>query len=54
MDKDKITIIIADFGFSKIVTLINDLLKTFCRILIYATLDVFPSRSDGYRAKVDI
>jgi len=56
-DKDKITVIIADFGLFKIATPTNNLLNTFCGTLPYATPDVFPRRtciSNGYGAKVDI
>ncbi|KAF2453500.1 kinase-like domain-containing protein [Lineolata rhizophorae] len=56
IDKDtkEITIVIADFGFSKDATPTNDLLKTFCGSLLYAAPDIFFGRSDGYGAKVDI
>jgi len=56
-DKDKITVIIADFSLSKIATPTNNLLNTFYGTLPYATPDVFPRRtrtSNGYGAKVDI
>ncbi|XTI94077.1 kinase-like protein [Cenococcum geophilum] len=56
-DKDKITVIIANFSLFKIVTPINNLLNTFYGTLLYTTPDVFPGRtciSNGYRAKVDI
>lgn len=54
VDKDEIAVVITDFGFSKIATLRNDLLKTFCGALLYAAPHVVPDRSDGYGANVDI
>lgn len=54
MKNDEITVVIADFGFSKDATSTNDLVKTFCGSLLYAAPDIFPGRSDGYGVKVDI
>ena len=55
MAKNKLALVIADFGFSKRLIRTNDLLKTFCGTLLYAAPDIFPGRSDdGYGANVDI
>ncbi|KAL8648858.1 MAG: hypothetical protein Q9210_004744 [Variospora velana] len=54
---DPFTIIISDFGFSRVVTSDN-LLKTFCGSKAYAAPEVVPVsnklRSQGYRSSVDI
>lgn len=46
------TIIIADFGFSKVAT--DSHLKTFCGTFKYAAPEVFPGNSDSYGLSVDI
>lgn len=56
-DPGNVTIIIADFGLSKMVTPMNNLLSTFCGTLMYTAPDVFPRmsrKSQGYGPKVDI
>jgi serine/threonine protein kinase len=46
------TIIIADFGLSKMAT--NGLLTTFCGTHLYAAPEVYPGNSAGYGPAVDI
>ena len=50
--EDPFTIIIADFGLSKVAG--ESLLTTFCGSLKYAAPEVFPGISQGYKPSVDI
>ncbi|KAL9014764.1 MAG: hypothetical protein Q9173_000594 [Seirophora scorigena] len=55
-DRDPLTIVISDFGFSKVATT-SDLLTTFCGSKLYAAPEVVPvgkHQSKGYDASVDI
>jgi len=52
VEENLFTIIIADFSLSNVA--IDNLLKTFYRLLKYIMLEVFPSSSYGYRPLVDI
>ncbi|MCJ1255217.1 hypothetical protein MMC24_003033 [Lignoscripta atroalba] len=50
--KEPFTIIIADFGLSKIT--LDCLLKTFCGTHLYAAPEVYPGNNNGYGPLVDI
>ena len=52
VELDPFTVIIADFGLSKVAT--DSLLTTFCGTLKYAAPEIFPGISDGYGPSVDI
>ena len=53
--RNTLTLVIADFGLSKIWSRPCDLLRTFCGTLLYAAPDVYPHMSEGgYGANVDV
>lgn len=53
--RNTLTLVIADFGLSKIGSTPRDLLRTFCGTLLYAAPEVYPHMSEGgYGANVDV
>jgi serine/threonine protein kinase len=53
--QNKLALVSADFGLSKMLTRPDDLLGTFCGTRFYAAPDILPIYGNsGYGAKVDI